>query len=70
MLVWLKKKEHYKTYIKVENYEFKTYKFLKAYIKVKNYKFKNYRFFESIYKNGKSYNVWRYWNSQTNISPT
>ena len=54
MLVWLKKKEHYKTYIKVENYEFKTYKFLKAYIKVKNYKFKNYRFFESIYKNGKS----------------
>ena len=46
--------EHYKTFIKVENYEFKKYKFLKAYIKVKNYKFKNYRFFESIYKNGKS----------------
>ena len=39
--------EHYKTYIKAENYEFKKYKFLKVHIKVKNYKFKNYRFLKA-----------------------
>ena len=45
-----KKMEHYKTYIKVENYEFKKYKFLNAYIKVKNHKFKNYRFLKAYIK--------------------
>ena len=26
--------------------------------------------FESIYKNGKSYKIWRYWNPKTKISST
>ena len=45
-----KKMEHYKKYIKVENYEYKKYTFLKAYIKVKNYKFENYRFLKAYIK--------------------
>ena len=36
---------------------------------MENYKFKKYiQIFQSIYKNGKNYKIWWYWNRKTKVS--